>query len=74
MTTAATPSSATDRAWRWEEALMERWAMVTSVAAADLVPDGETEHQERGDLDAAGGAGAAAADEHQDVGHHKGLR
>ena len=44
-----------------------------AVTAPDFIPDGETEDQKSGDLDAAGRPCAAATDEHQNIGDHEGL-
>ena len=61
-------SSATVSAWRWIAGRQPAAEHVHGGFAADLGQDHERQHREGGDLDAAGGARAAAADEHQHVG------
>ena len=63
--TSATLSSATVNACRWLGAATRRRPTVTSGSPRSSAQMTNREQEERGNLDATGGAGAATADEHQ---------
>jgi hypothetical protein len=67
-----TPARATVRAPRWMAAGSRRPSTCTVGSPRISAQHHERQQRERGDLDSAGGAGAAAADLHQHVGDEQG--